>query len=365
MGFDEGLVFEKRQRKTEEKSKSCGKDQNHVEKANDTNAIVKPGNNNDDEQLYVVKRLRGRGMGCVATSKIPRGTRILAEAPLLIIPKVTTDIKAVEAVIMQGLKGLTRDQQRSFFELANIHKRSCSPLIGITRTNAMPFGSAGEEGGIFPRAARINHSCNPNSQNRWNHNLGKLTIHAFKDIEVGEEITIAYVDGAMNFGDRQLALEEAFGFHCSCELCSLPEEESEKRDSRVQEMLQLDSLLGDGRRTMSKPLACLRDAYTIFQMLNVEGISGSRIARVYNDALQIVIAHGDQARAKVFAEKAHAARVILEGEDSAETMRLKALMEKPSSHGLFGSSKTWAQPVTAIPQGLSEAEFDGWLWKRD
>jgi len=39
--------------------------------------------------------------------------------------------------------------------------------------------------------------------------------------------------------------------------------------------------------------------------------SCGRIPRLYYDVLQIVIANGDQARAKIFTEKAYTVRVIL------------------------------------------------------
>ncbi|EAS34062.1 uncharacterized protein CIMG_05086 [Coccidioides immitis RS] len=353
MGFDEGSAFAEGQRVMKEANSSKN---HHVEKLNGT------GSNGD---LYTVKLIPDRGFGCVATSRIPKGTRILTEAPLFTVPKAAADIQAVEEALLKELKSLSKDQQHSFFSLHNAHKGKCSPVIGITKTNAIPFGSGGADGGIFPRAARINHSCKQNAQNTWNHNLSKLTIHAFKDIEEGEEITISYVDGAETFNTRQLCLEEAFGFVCQCELCSLSAEENKKRDNRLEEMARLDSMLGNGRRIMSKPLDCLHDAHTILRMLNEEGIVGSRISRVYNDALQISIAHSDQARAKVFAQRAHDVRVILEGEDSPETMRLKRLIDSPTSHGLYGSSKEWAQPATAIPQGLDEADFEDWLWRQN
>lgn len=356
MGFDEGYSYAERQK---EQTKA-NKDHN-LETINGTDSNSKKNN----DELYAIKLIPGRDLGCVATSKIPKGTRILVESPLFIVPKVTANEQAVDNDLLKELKGLTKEQQHDFFSLHNAHKGKCSPVIGITKTNAIPFGSRGAAGGIFPRAARINHSCRQNSQNSWNHNLGKLTVHAFRDIEEGEEITIAYVDGSECFDARKDILEEAFGFSCECELCSLTVEETKKRDLRLQEMARLDDSLGNGRRIMSKPLDCLRDAYTIFCMLNEEGAIGSRISRVYNDALQISIAHGDQARAKVFAQRAHAYRVILEGEDSPETMRLAALIKKPDSHGLYGSSTTWEQPVKSIPQGLSEADFEDWLWRRN
>ena len=71
-----------------------------------------------------------------------------------------------------------------------------------------------------------------------------------------------------------------------------------------------------------------------------------------------MIANGDQARAKVFAERAYAVRVILEGEDSPETIRFK---ERPADHRLYGTSMRWKQALKKVLRGLSEKEFDDWL----
>ncbi|EEP78153.1 predicted protein [Uncinocarpus reesii 1704] len=342
------------------KEQAKGAKNRQVRSIDETTVTVARGNDGP----YAIKVIPGRGLGCVATSRISKGTRILAEAPLFTVPKETANLDSVESALLKELKNLTKEQQHDFFSLHNAHKGKCSPVIGITRTNAIPFGSRGSAGGIFPRAARINHSCKQNAQNSWNYNIGKLTIHAFRDIEEGEEITIAYIDGSEYFETRQNTLEEAFGFKCRCEICDISAHETKKRDRRLEEMARLDNSLGNGRRIMSKPLDCLHDAHTLFRMLIEEDMIGSRISRVYNDALQISIAHGDEARAKVFAQRAHAVRVILEGEDSPETIRLKGIIENPSSHGLYGSSTDWAQSVKEIPTGLSESDFDDWLWRQ-
>jgi hypothetical protein len=72
-------------------------------------------------------------------------------------------------------------------------------------------------------------------------------------------------------------------------------------------------------------LAYLRDAHALLLLLEEEGTADARIPRLCYDALQITVANGHQARTKVFAERAHAARVVLEGEDSPETIWLKRL----------------------------------------
>ena len=42
-------------------------------------------------------------------------------------------------------------------------------------------------------------------------------------------------------------------------------------------------------------------------------------ARLQYDAFQVAVAHGDIARASIFAQRAYQARMVCEGEDSSET----------------------------------------------
>jgi hypothetical protein len=60
---------------------------------------------------------------------------------------------------------------------------------------------------------------------------------------------------------------------------------------------------------------------------------------------------GDKARAKIFAERAYAARVIIEGDDSPAVAKLKALVERHSQHQF--------QPKG---DGL---ELEDWLWRKN
>jgi SET domain-containing protein len=52
------------------------------------------------------------------------------------------------------------------------------------------FGDDVREAGIFLDACRINHACDNNAQKSWNENIKRHTIHALRDIEKDEEITI-------------------------------------------------------------------------------------------------------------------------------------------------------------------------------
>lgn len=64
----------------------------------------------------------------------------------------------------------------------------------------------------------------------------------------------------------------------------------------------------------------LRDCYVWLELVEEETPgNAAQQARVYSDAFQVCIQHGDQARASVFVERAYQCRVVCEGEDSART----------------------------------------------
>jgi hypothetical protein len=100
-------------------------------------------------------------------------------------------------------------------------------------------------------------------------------------------------------------------------------------------------------------------------LLEAEQISDARLPRAHYDAFQTVIAHGDQARAKVFAGRAYAARLCYEGEGSPGTLQIRLLAENPKSHRLFGTSKQWRQNETKVPKGLGDERFEKWLWRQN
>jgi hypothetical protein len=97
--------------------------------------------------------------------------------------------------------------------------------------------------------------------------LNELTIHAFKDIEEGEEVTMSYLDGSGNYAVRQLNLKNSFGFDCACELCSLPSDQRRQSDQRLTKITKLDRLIRDGRGIVSTPVACLHDTHALLRLL--------------------------------------------------------------------------------------------------
>jgi SET domain-containing protein len=90
----------------------------------------------------------------------------------------------------------------------------------ILRSNAYNTGSS--HIGLFPKTARINHSCNPNAGNYWDEKAAERVIYASRDIEEGEEITVSYIPLLKPIKERQARLQQ-YGFTCDCSACQSEE----------------------------------------------------------------------------------------------------------------------------------------------
>ena len=313
--------------------------------------------------LFEIQTIPGKGQGLVACFNIAKGTRILSENPLLTTSNLSP-ISLMESNIAMKLKSLPKTQQRQFLSLHN-NFPGRYPFSGVVKTNALPCGPNSMIGGIYPTICLINHSCLPNAHNSWNSDTECETIHAIRYISAREEITISYEKGGPS-NSRHTYLKDKFGFDCTCSLCSLPPPELQFSDARRLEIQRLDDAIGDTNRVISRPNDCLADCRSLLQVLEEEyhGVADALLARLYYDAFQISITHGDQARASVFAQKGYKARVICEGEDSPETGEMKSLMENPSGHRNFGASMRWRATKGLVPKGLDVGAFEKWLWRQ-
>ena len=312
--------------------------------------------------LFEIRHIPGKGKGLVARFDIAEGTRLLDEKPLSTVPNMAPELH--ETVLASKLKSLTKDEQRRYLSLHNNFPGKY-PFSGIAKTNALPCGSGSVVGGIYPTICLINHSCLPNSHNNWNDDKERETIHAIRPIRSGEEITISYDNGGPSTV-RWTQLKQAFGFDCKCDVCSLPPPELHRSNGRREQIQQLGEAIGDPFRIMRNPITALSDCYSSFKLIKEEyrGHAGALFPRLYYDAFQICVAHGDRSRATVFAEHAYKARVVCEGEDSPATEKMRRLMQDPTSHINFGGySMRWKTKRESVPEGTDALEFERWLWK--
>ncbi|PSN59840.1 SET domain-containing protein [Corynespora cassiicola Philippines] len=319
------------------------------------------------ERLYAIEPIEGKGQGMISKRKIPKGTRILSETAIFQIHRDAVGLPSPDADTLTALERLSDSQRRAFYALYNCHGEHISVVQGIILTNNLSLGPNAPMVGIFLEASRINHSCKSNAEGTWNNNLNQFTVHARRDIKEGEEVCISYFGYLGGYAARQEVLRVHLGFQCGCDLCMLPPLERQRSDERLNEILTLDTRFQNRRSITERAIPRLHQTHRVLELLredNPPGVSDTRISLMYYEAFQIAIANSDQARAKVFAERAYEERLILEGMDGSETMMFKSLAQNPSEYPLHGISMQWMQGVSSIPRNKSESEFEAWLWMK-
>ena len=319
--------------------------------------------------MYALRDVPGKGKGLIAIEKISKGTRILSEEPIITMSDNIneSDIEQLQISICQQVDALSEHQRRAFLSMHNIHayRNAAEQCFGIFRTNGLPIDTS--EGGIFLEACRINHACDNNAQKHWNWNIKRHTVHALRDIYKGEEITVYYLGVDKNREARKEALQAKFDFICLCRLCSLPLEQSQESDRRLDEIRRLDGLIGKGgiEGILSSPLQSLRYVDQQVRLYNKQRSDDAGLPRAFLDAAQIVIANGDLARGRIFAERAVSGWRTAQGGDSVEVIEYGTLARDPSTHNLYGLSMKWRTTLYEAPHGLESSDFEDWLWKRE
>lgn len=203
----------------------------NISAVNDSNAL-----------LFEIRITSDRGRGMFATSPIPLGKRILHEAPIITLPFPYWRPPDLH----RAFSKLSSTQQETYLTLHSAHGQDSShdppfplstsnidrivaeehraahnapnrSLDSVFLTNCMPAGA--NSAGIYPTASRINHSCVPNAFFAWNEFLRQITVHAIRDISVGDEVLICYCDPFEGVAMRAEHLRR-YGFICQCTACA-------------------------------------------------------------------------------------------------------------------------------------------------
>ncbi|KAG6026458.1 hypothetical protein E4U19_002583 [Claviceps sp. Clav32 group G5] len=319
-----------------------------------------------DGHMHVLQDIPGKGKGLVATRDIPKGTRILAEQPLITLPAKLTGEKVPELLYRQW-GSVNIDQRIAYLSLHNKFadgiKKGGSQFIGIFSSNCREFGR-GDKVGIFLETSRINHDCESNAEEEWNPNIKRHTVHAIRDIHAGEEITILYTAYHDTRTTEQRAFQKEHHFVCSCRTCNLPAEQREERDRKLLQIINLSKVFHE-TVYLCPPIMSLQylDAQIrIYSELNREDHD---VALVYEFAADLTISQGDLARGRVFAQKTASIHKTALGIDSPMAIKFADLARDPSSHDMYGRFMCWRTAVDDIPYELEPHDFEEWLWKRD
>ncbi|KAI0395389.1 hypothetical protein F5Y17DRAFT_423408 [Xylariaceae sp. FL0594] len=319
-----------------------------------------------NKKMYEALIIPGKGRGLVATRNIKSGTRIICEQPLFrIINK--EDVASLDKLVAAKVESLSEEDQREFLTM-RINIPGKHGFARIFMSTSFPCGAGAPISGIFLECYLLNHSCLPNCTHQWNANIGRMTVHAMKDILVGDELTRCYAGGLYEERQRKLSQYDYGGFTCRCELCGIPPDLLRVSDDRRRRIKEIVIALNSAEEAlMSEPAGNLHACEALLNLLVEEyGTSDHYLVeQAYYLACDIVISHADQARAVVFLERCYMVRVACWGDDNWQTQHCKWLMEEPDMHPMFAAASTeWMSSKTAQPQNLNHVAFEDWLWRR-
>jgi len=156
-----------------------------------------------------------------------------------------------------------------------------SRLLTIFRSNA--YNTGDDHVGLFPKTARINHSCRPNCGNFWSEKNKERIIYAQREIKKGEEITVSYIPLLKSIKERQARLQQ-YGFVCDCSACH--SEESSKRRVRISDLLDelevkaVKNFRGGEKKKMEIYGKLVRKAEKLVAMIDEEEL-GDYLARSF------------------------------------------------------------------------------------
>ncbi|XPT01672.1 hypothetical protein M3J09_010802 [Ascochyta lentis] len=340
---------------------------NHETMASTDNVPVAPKND-----YYTIRALPGKGYGCIALQPIPRGTRILTDTPLLTVPKalyMNSDIEAAFSQLTPSQKALyltlhsahaqppsswpttihpsvpTHERQR----ITEQHSARTNPhasLLSLFQTNCMELDGGGA---VFLHASRFNHACNPNACFSWNGAIGRETIHAMREIALGEEITLAYCDGQQDKRRRAWDLMH-YGFVCGCEACGDEDDESSFAFESAERKLQIQELdretrLLRGFRLVDgvKQEGFVKKLLKMAVLLQEEGCWDARLAGVFLDIALVCELNDDFKMGVQAGEKALQIKKDSQGIDFPDFKRYAEAVEriKASRRREVGSANGW------------------------
>lgn len=259
------------------------------------------------------------GLGLFATRPIKAGELIIAERPLFI----ATNPRTINAAVDK----LNLEKKAAFFSLVDSFSTSSQPdPVTIFRTNALPSGTAHDEGRVYEIICRINHSCSPNAQWSWSQSAGHETVYAATDIPIDTEITTTYIPNLHPYIMRSRHLLKDFHFTCRCSACSSAGRvDSDIRRTRIHD---LDNLIQT--TTEKDSPGGLRFILEHIRLMDEEGLHDyGTSANDLFDAAQIAAFCCDDAKGKRYVGLAYAHRMLSDGAEAENTKALLAQYHDP------------------------------------
>ncbi|KAK4652653.1 hypothetical protein QC762_501380 [Podospora pseudocomata] len=224
---------------------------------------------------YKVVDIPGKGKGVIATQKIEKGKAILVDhASLVAAVEYPADVmrEEVQDLLETAVHRLGKPEK-----VLGLSKKGrgdeATEIEDLLLTNSFTVSIQGKEFmALFADLSRFNHDCKPNAFIYFSETTLAMTVWASRDIEPGEEISITYSTAGLLSKERQQALENIWGFKCSCALCTSPPEVLKKSDNNRAQIRSYQASIPQLAQE-EKFEEALQQAEHMFQLVEEEGLT--------------------------------------------------------------------------------------------
>ncbi|XP_032776086.1 histone-lysine N-methyltransferase SMYD3 isoform X5 [Strigops habroptila] len=104
--------------------------------------------------------------------------------------------------------------------------------------------------GLYPSMSLLNHSCAPNCVIVFEGY--QLLLRSVREIQIGEELTISYIESLMPTSERQKQLMRQYCFECDCVFCQNQEKDAEKLGGEEHAWKEVKDAVNEVRYPKSK-----------------------------------------------------------------------------------------------------------------
>ncbi|KAI8958663.1 SET domain-containing protein [Daldinia sp. FL1419] len=290
----------------------------------------------DLEVPYREVEIPGKDIGLVATRAIQAGELIMARTPSIMVNEKAIQSlgkKVISELLIRAVDNLPTRHRESLLKLSthSSTKDYGDKLYKILQTNS--FRTGYHDGvnpfySLFTEVSRLNHDCRPTCAYYFDHRDFHHKVLAVRDVEEGEELTIAYYDPLQSHSTRQEKLRKEWGFQCSCQRCSANATAIAESDSRVSQIHALWKELDDHSATSK---GSSEKAELLVSLYEQEGILG-RLNEAYYRAAIEYIGIGDVEMATKYATLCIENGLLFVGPDRPFIKNMQELIENPTGH---------------------------------
>ncbi|KAI8953046.1 hypothetical protein F4801DRAFT_598426 [Xylaria longipes] len=251
---------------------------------------------------YAIVDIPPKGKGVVATRKISRAEALMTDWATVVLD--LSFPKAMQQQIGHQYLHVAAEQLADPDKVLSLGRSSTKAvdiMEDILGTNAFSYTLGGDSHmALYPEVARINHACKPNAFVRFSPTSFDVKVVAFRDIEIGEEITISYIPMNHPREKRQRDLRR-WGFECKCSLCTASKTEIAASDYRREKIasLQKDVLKAIGELDGT---TALRSSYEVLTLVKAEDIP-TMVASQYEVLARLFWKVGDTETATKYAQQ--------------------------------------------------------------